>query len=43
MSVVMGFAGMYPDDKGLSFDPHMPEYWESIEFSVKWQGQDLNN
>ncbi|OGH99246.1 MAG: hypothetical protein A2039_04325 [Candidatus Melainabacteria bacterium GWA2_34_9] len=42
MSVVMGFAGMCPADKGLIFDPHMPEYWEDIEFSAKWQGQDLN-
>jgi len=41
MSVVMGFAGMYPTDKGLLFDPHMPEYWENIQFSIKWHGQDL--
>lgn len=41
MSVVMGFAGMYPTDKGLIFDPHMPEKWKSIEFSVKWHGQNL--
>jgi len=42
MSVVMGFLGMQPDDKGLLFNPHMPEEWESIEFSVIWRGQDLN-
>ena len=42
MSVVMGFAGMYPTDKGLIFDPHLPEAWENLEFSVKWLGLDLN-
>lgn len=42
MSAVMGFAGMYPTDKGLIFDPHMPEDWEGIEFSIKWHNQDLN-
>ncbi|HBG49509.1 MAG TPA: hypothetical protein DDW90_08425 [Cyanobacteria bacterium UBA9971] len=41
MSVVMGFAGMYPVDKGLIFNPKLPEEWESIEFSIKWKGQDL--
>ncbi len=42
MSVIMGFAGMYPVEKGLIFDPHMPDEWESIEFSIKWRGQSLN-
>ncbi|OGI03441.1 MAG: hypothetical protein A2104_03285 [Candidatus Melainabacteria bacterium GWF2_32_7] len=42
MSVAMGFAGMYPAGKGLIFNPHLPEEWENIEFSVKWHGQDLN-
>ena len=41
MSVVMGFAGMYPADKGFIFDPHLPEHWEGIDFCVKWRGQDL--
>lgn len=42
MSIVMGFAGMYPTDKGLIFDPHLPEAWENLEFPVKWLGHDLN-
>jgi len=42
MSVVMGFAGMYPTEKGLMFTPSMPEEWKSIDFSVKWRGENLN-
>ncbi len=41
MSIVMGFAGMYPVDNGLIFDPELPEEWEKIEFPLKWRNQQL--
>ncbi len=41
MSVVLGFAGMYPVDKGLIFDPELPGQWNKIEFPLKWRGQDI--
>ncbi|OGI00401.1 MAG: hypothetical protein A2Y25_02300 [Candidatus Melainabacteria bacterium GWF2_37_15] len=39
MSVVMGFAGLYYAEDGFWFDPHLPEEWESIEFSIVWKGE----
>ncbi len=42
MSIVFGFAGMYSTDKGLIFDPDLPEAWENIDFSIKWRGQKIN-
>ena len=41
LAVVMGFAGMEPSEKGLSFYPNLPESWKKIIFSVKWRGQDM--
>ncbi len=42
MSVILGFAGMYSVDKGLIFNPHIPEMWDCFEFSIKWRGCKLN-
>jgi kojibiose phosphorylase len=39
MAVVMGFAGMYICDRGLIFDPHLPENWEKLEFPIIWRSQ----
>lgn len=42
LSAVMGFAGMQATDKGLIFNPHLPEFWETLSFSIKWRGQALD-
>ncbi len=42
MSLVFGFAGMHPVEKGLIFDPNLPDEWNKLEFSIKWQDQDIN-
>ncbi|MFH0702508.1 MAG: glycosyl hydrolase family 65 protein [bacterium] len=42
MSIVMGFAGMYVYDEGLLFDPHMPDSWNKLEFSIFWHSQRVN-
>ncbi len=39
MAIVMGFAGLYYDENGFRFDPHLPDEWDSIEFSLKWKGK----
>lgn len=41
MSVVMGFAGMCSCEKGLSFNPNLPESWEKLIFSVNWRNLNL--
>ncbi|HSA07171.1 MAG TPA: hypothetical protein P5556_08315 [Candidatus Gastranaerophilales bacterium] len=41
MSVAFGFAGMCPVEKGLVFDPQLPDEWNSIEFSIKWREQTI--
>ena len=42
MDVVMGFGGLYIYDKGMLFDPHLPDKWQKLEFSVIWHGQKVN-
>lgn len=39
MSAVFGFAGLKADADGLSLNPHLPSHWESLEFSIIWQGK----
>ncbi|OGI23424.1 MAG: hypothetical protein A2287_02520 [Candidatus Melainabacteria bacterium RIFOXYA12_FULL_32_12] len=41
-AIVMGFAGMYIYDEGLMLDPHLPDHWENLEFSIYWHGQKVN-
>lgn len=35
---VLGFAGLTLRSDGLHFDPHLPDSWESLRFSVQWHG-----
>jgi len=42
LSLVYGFAGMYPTERGLIFDPILPDEWDNIEFSVKWRSRKVN-
>ena len=41
LSVVEGFGGMCVRDGVLSFDPRLPETWESLSFKVKFRGRVL--
>ena len=34
---VFGFAGLQLGDSGLRFDPHLPEEWQRLSFSVRWR------
>ena len=41
LSVVEGFGGMCVRDGVLSFDPRLPETWESLSFKVYFRGRVL--
>lgn len=41
LSVVEGFGGMCVRDGVLSFDPRLPETWESLSFKVNFRGRVL--
>ena len=41
LSVVEGFGGMCVRDGVLSFDPRLPETWESLSFKVNFQDRVL--
>ncbi len=40
-ALVFGFAGMRDHGGQLSFDPRLPSTWDSIAFSLAWQGSRL--
>lgn len=37
----LGFAGMRAFDEGFIFDPHLPDGWRALAFSVSWHGNRL--
>jgi kojibiose phosphorylase len=37
-AAVMGFAGMRPLEKAISFNPHIPSHWKGIKFKIWWRG-----
>ncbi|PRX56484.1 glycoside hydrolase family 65 protein [Flagellimonas meridianipacifica] len=39
MSIVEGFGGMRVKDNQLSFEPQIPEQWQSYAFKVNFRGQ----
>ena len=41
MTVTMGFGGMYVYEKGLLFNPHLPDQWDKLEFAVIWYKQKI--
>ena len=41
MSVVHGFGGMRIREGMLSFDPHLPEQWDSLSFKILFRGRTL--
>ncbi|MBN1828097.1 MAG: glycoside hydrolase family 65 protein [Deltaproteobacteria bacterium] len=38
-AVVMGFCGMALNEKGLTFNPHLPPAWKAVRFSIVDKGQ----
>ena len=42
MAIVNGFAGMRDDGNRLSFTPHLPDLWKSLEFKIKYKKCLLN-
>ncbi len=42
MNLVQGFGGMRDYDGRLSFDPHLPEEWGSLEFTLTVRGSRLD-
>lgn len=39
--VVNGFGGVRMLDNKLRIDPHLPDEWEKLEFSIMWRGDKL--
>ncbi|MCA1716810.1 MAG: glycoside hydrolase family 65 [Actinobacteria bacterium] len=35
--LVFGFGGMFAEDAGPRFEPHVPEGWQTLRFSVLWR------
>jgi trehalose/maltose hydrolase-like predicted phosphorylase len=36
---VLGLAGLSLRSDGISIDPHLPNGWDSVAFSVQWRGR----
>ena len=41
MTLVFGFGGVRDHGGELSFDPHLPERWDSLEFSVRFRDRQI--
>ena len=41
MSIIFGFAGMRVKNGSLSFKPHLPDKWNTIEFSLNFKGRKI--
>ena len=37
-ALVFGFGGMFVEDEGPRFEPHVPEDWQTLRFPVMWRG-----
>lgn len=42
MMAVFGFAGLSLNEAGLGLDPHLPQGWTSLAFSVQWRGRHVS-
>jgi trehalose/maltose hydrolase-like predicted phosphorylase len=40
-ALVFGFGGMFVEDAGPRFEPHVPEDWQTLRFSVLWRRSQL--
>ena len=39
---VLGFAGLTMNESGLGLNPRLPDDWQSLAFSVQWQGRHVS-
>lgn len=39
---VLGFGGLSLRPDGLGLDPHLPEHWRTLTFSVQWRGRTVH-
>jgi len=42
MMAVLGFAGLTMNESGLGLNPQLPDGWQSLAFSVQWQGRHVS-
>ncbi len=40
--LIMGFAGMRPEEDGLYIDPKLPEEWERVKFALTWRNNTID-
>ena len=40
-ALIFGFGGMFVETEGPRFEPHVPEGWQMLRFSVLWRGSQL--
>ena len=40
-ALVFGFGGMYVEDEGPRFEPHVPEDWQTLRSPILWRGSQL--
>jgi trehalose/maltose hydrolase-like predicted phosphorylase len=38
-TTVLGFAGLAWEERGLRLEPHLPQHWQTLKFSVQWRGR----
>lgn len=40
-ALVFGFGGMFVEQNGPRFEPHVPQAWQPLRFGVQWRGSQL--
>lgn len=40
-ALVFGFGGMFVEQSGPRFEPHVPETWQQLRFGVRWRDVEL--
>jgi trehalose/maltose hydrolase-like predicted phosphorylase len=41
-ALAFGFGGMFVEENGLRFDPHVPDDWGALSFPIQWRGSSLH-
>lgn len=37
-AVIRGFAGIWPNERGIRVEPHLPNHWKELKFKLKYRG-----
>ncbi|WP_029215681.1 glycoside hydrolase family 65 protein [Kallotenue papyrolyticum] len=40
-ALIFGFGGMFVEQDGPRFEPHVPEHWGELRFTILWRGQPM--